>query len=211
MRDGTVAPVFVFLLTASPQFNVRQVMTLFSIPGATLATALLVCAASSRAADDPQLMLGKPVLGVDGEPVGTVEDVQDDAVVLNTGTVVALVTARSLIRSGDALKINATKEELTGMVEEQRRNEAARRDEYIAAGRLVRSVDNKPIGRIVAIEDQVNSVVILRNEGIIALNRDHFAVIEDKLVALFTRRQINDNTKPVPDALRQSLAGMSAR
>ena len=186
-------------------------MTKFTIPRATFAIALLVCAASSSAADEPQLTLGEAVVGVDGKPVGTVEEVQDEAVVLNTGTAVALVTARSLVRSGDALKINATKEEITRMVEEQRREEAARRDEYIAARRLVRSVDNKPVGRIVVIEDEVNSVVILRNEGIIALNRDHFAVIEDKLVALFTRRQIDDNTKPVPEVVRQRLAGMSAR
>ncbi|KPF64254.1 hypothetical protein, partial [Porphyrobacter sp. AAP60] len=180
-------------------------MTLFTIPSSAFTIAFLVFAAPSWAAGDPPLAAGERVLGADGEPVGTIDEVQGEAVLLNTGTAVALITARSLLRSGDTLEISATKEELVEMVEEQQRKEAARRDEYIAAGRLVRSVDSQPIGRIVAIEDQVNSVVILRNEGVIALRRDHFAVVDDKLVALFTRRQIDENTKPVPEALRQRL------
>ncbi|MEQ5787007.1 hypothetical protein J3454_03800 [Erythrobacter sp. NFXS35] len=177
--------------------------------GAALAAVLFACFSVGAAAASSGFATGLQVLGTDGEPVGTIEEVQDDAVVVNTGTHRAPISKRSVDRSGNALRINATRSQIDDMIAEQRRHEASRRDEYLAPGRLVRSVDREAVGRIVAIENEADSVVILRNEGVIALKRDHFAVIEDRLVALFTRQQIDQNTKPVPDALRQRLAGLS--
>ncbi|KPQ38192.1 MAG: hypothetical protein HLUCCX21_00500 [Porphyrobacter sp. HL-46] len=178
---------------------------------ATASAAALVCGTMGHASDDPRIAPGVRILGADGEAVGTVEETRDDAVVVNTGSHRALITIRSIERADDGLRINATRDDIDKMIDQRRRDEAARRDEFLAPGRLVRSVDSQPVGRIVAIEREAESVVILRNEGIIALKPDHFAVVDDRLVALFTRAQIDENTKPVPEALRQRLAGMSAR
>ncbi len=185
-------------------------MRLVTHSGAMIALAALACAVPAGAASEQRFAVGAPVLGADGKPVGTLEEVRDEAVVVNTGKHLAPITIRSLERLGDTLRINATQDEIDRMMDERRRAEALRRDEYLAPGRLVRSVDSEPVGRIVAIEDAADSVVILRNEGVIALRRDHFAVIEDQLVALFTREQIDRSTKPVPEALRQRLAALSA-
>lgn len=177
----------------------------------TASVVALLCGTAGLAANDPFIAPGVPVQGVDGEMVGTVEETQGDAVVVNTGNHRALITIRSIERSGESLIINATRDDIEQMVDLQRREEAVRRDEYLAPGRLVRSVDNEPVGRIVVIEREADSVVILRNEGVIALKQDHFAVVDDRLVALFTRKQIDENTKPVPEAVRQRLAGLSGR
>lgn len=175
----------------------------------TVGAAALLCGTVGLAANDPLIAPGVPVQGADGEMVGTVEETRGDAVVVNTGNHRALITIRSIERSGESLTINATKDDIEQMIDQQRREEAARRDEYLAPGRLVRSVDSKPVGRIVAIEREADSVVILRNEGVIALKQNHFAVVEDRLVALFTLKQIDENTKPVPEVVRQRLAGLS--
>jgi hypothetical protein len=90
-------------------------------------------------------------------------------------------------------------------------DEAASLDPFLAPGRLVRSVDGKPIGRIVTIERAADLVVVLRNEGVVEFRQEHLAVVEDRLVALFTRAQIDADTKPVPEALRRQLAGFSTR
>ncbi|WP_296715924.1 hypothetical protein [Erythrobacter sp.] len=171
----------------------------------------LLCGTASLAANDPFIAPGVPVQGADGEMVGTVEETRGEAVVVNTGNHRALITIRSIERAGESLTINATKDDIDQMIDRQRREEAARRDEFLAPGRLVRSVDSEPVGRIVAIEREADSVVILRNEGVIALKQDHFAVIDNRLVALFTREQIDENTKPVPEVVRQRLAGLSGR
>jgi len=175
----------------------------------TAAVAALICGSAGYAGNDESIVPGALVQGSDGETVGTVEEARSDAVIVNTGSHRALISIRSVERVGDHLRINATKTDIDGMVDQKQRDEAARREELLAPGRLVRSVDSKPIGRIVAIEREADSVVILRNEGVIALKPEHFAVIEDRLVALFTRAQIDENTKPVPEALRRRLAGIS--
>lgn len=176
----------------------------------TATAAALVCGSAGVAGNDMRIVPGVRVQGSDGEMVGTVEEARDDAIIVNTGNHRALISMRSVERAGKHLWINATKDEIDRMMDEKRQAEAARRNAFLTPGRLVRSVDSKPVGRIVAIEREAQSVVILRNEGVIALKPDHFALIEDRLVALFTRAQIDENTKPVPDALRQRLAGMSA-
>lgn len=177
----------------------------------TASVAALLCGTAGFAANDPRIALGTPVQGADGEIVGTVEETPGDSVVVNTGNHRALINLRSIERSGESLMINATKDDIEQMVEQQRREEAARRDQYLAPGRLVRSVDSEPVGRIVTVERETNSVVILRNEGVIALKQDHFAVVDDRLIALFTRKQIDENTKSVPEVVRHRLAGLFGR
>ena len=179
---------------------------------ATASAAALVCGTMGHASDDPRIAPGVRILGADGEAVGTVEETRDDAVVVNTGSHRALITIRSIERADDGLRINATRDDIDKMIDQRRRDEAARRDEFLAPGRLVRSVDSQPVGRIVAIEREAESVVILRNEGIIALKTPIISPWStiDWWRCLRARRSTRIPS-PCPRPLRQRLAGMSAR
>jgi hypothetical protein len=186
-------------------------MKLTTIVNAISTAAALLFSAAGWAANDTRLTIGAVVLAA-GERTASSD--QTMLFEFEAGNIInhrTLSPTLLVVLHGD----NPIKAAATGepgrMMEEQRNDRVLVRDELIAPGRLIWSVDGKPVGRIVAIERDGESVVILRNEGVIAFKPEHFDVVDDRLVALFTRGHIDKYTKPVPNVLRQMLAGMSPR
>lgn len=186
-------------------------MELATIAKAINASAALLFSAAGWAANETRPTIDAVVLGAGERTASSDETMRFDFEAANIIKQLKLSPTLLVGRRGDNPINTAASVEPGRMMDEQRSDRAVVRDELIAPGRLIWSVDGKPVGRIVAIEREGESVVILRNEGVIAFKPEHFDVVNDRLVALFTRGHIDKYTKPVPNVLREMIAEMSPR
>lgn len=135
--------------------------------------------------------MGATVYGNDGKAIGTVEAVANGVVTIDTGKHKAPIPA-DLIGAGEAgPSINATKDQIDAMMDEQVAQATAARDAALVAGAAVISANGNPAGTLASVDLAADAIILESPEGPVALKKEHFAVDPNgKLMALFTREQI---------------------
>ncbi|OBV11429.1 hypothetical protein I603_0872 [Erythrobacter dokdonensis DSW-74] len=165
-----------------------------SVKLALIATLLAAAPAVAYAQD-----VGATVYGNDGNPIGTVESVANGIVTIDTGKHKAPIPA-DLIGTGETgPSINATKEQIDGMMDAQVAEANAKRDAALVEGAAVVSADGMPAGKVYTI-DAEDTVIVQNDGGIVTLTRESFAVSpEGALMALYSAQQLTANTVAVPE------------
>ena len=149
--------------------------------------AAALCAAPALAND--QVAAGATVTGPEGNTVGTIAQVENGQVLLDTGKHKVPLAINAFGEGENGPTITVTKAQLDGMVDEQLAAAAAKRDAALIAAAAVVSADAQPLGVIESVEG--DDVVVTLENGPVALKREHFAVdANGQLVALFTVAQI---------------------
>jgi len=157
-----------------------------SLKLALIAAALATTPAVAMAQD-----VGATVYGNDGNVIGTVESVADGIVLIDTGKHKAPIPADLIGTSETGPSINATKDQIDAMMDEQVAAAMAKRDAALVTGAAVLSANGNPAGTIGTIDLAADMIVLESPEGPVALKKEHFAVdAEGRLMALFTREQI---------------------
>jgi len=153
---------------------------------ALIATLLAATPATAFAQD-----VGATVYGNDGNAIGTVENVADGIVLIDTGKHKAPIPA-DLIGAGETgPSINATKEQIDAMMDAQVAEATAKRDAALVAGAPVVSANGNPAGTLTEVDLAMDAIILESPDGPVALKREHFAVdANGQLMALFTRDQI---------------------
>lgn len=158
-------------------------LTLF----ATLLAATTALAPALAIAQD----VGATIYGNDGNPIGTVEQVTDQVIVINTGLHKAPVPI-SLIFEGDTgPAVNATKGQVDSMMDKQVADAAAKRDAALVTGAAVVSINGNPAGTLSSVDLAADVITLDSPDGPIILKKEYFAVNpQGQLMALVTREQI---------------------
>ncbi len=168
-------------------------MKLASIAAAVLAATTLAGAAHAQgaaatSAPAANVTVGATVIGPDGTAVGTVESVADGVVTVDTGKHKAPLPANAFGTGENGPTITVTKAQLDTMIDEQLAAAHAQRDALLVAGAEVHTADHQVLGKVESIDG--NNVIITRAEGPVTLLREHFAAMDNMLMALFTAEQI---------------------
>lgn len=157
-----------------------------SVKLALFATFLAATPAMAFAQD-----VGATIYGNDGNPIGTVEQVTDQVITIDTGKHKAPVPV-SLIFEGDTgPSVNATRDQVNAMMDQQVAAAAARRDAALVTGAAVVSINGNPAGTLGKVDLAADVINLESPDGPIILKKEYFAVNpEGKLMALVTREQI---------------------
>ncbi len=156
---------------------------------AKYAAAAIAAASLATAAYAQSVSVGATVTGPDGAAVGTVESVADGVVVLDTGKHKAPLPADAFGTGEQGPTITVTKDQLDTMIDEQMAAAAVQRDALLIAGAEVHTADHKVLGTVESIDG--DNVIVARDEGPVTLLREHFAAMDNMLMALFTDAQID--------------------
>ena len=152
-----------------------------------LAATLLAATPAMAIAQD----VGATIYGNEGNPVGTVEQVTDQVILINTGKHKAPVPV-SLIFEGDTgPSVNATKDQVDSMMDKQIAEAMAKRDAALVTGAAVVSINGNPAGTLGGVDLATDVITLDSPQGPIILKKEYFAVNPSgQLVALVTREQI---------------------
>jgi hypothetical protein len=145
-------------------------------------------AATAAPAATAEVAVGATVTGPDGSAVGTVESVADGVVTVDTGKHKAPLPANAFGAGESGPTITVTKAQLDAMIDEQLAAAATQRDAMLVAGAAVHTADHQPLGTVKSVEG--NNVIVEREAGPVNLLREHFAVADNMLMALFSAEQI---------------------
>lgn len=153
---------------------------------ALIATLLAATPAMAAAQD-----VGATVYGNDGNAIGTVENVADGIVLINTGKHKAPIPAELIGAGETGPSINATKDQIDAMMDAQVAEATAKRDAALVAGAAVLSANGNPAGTLTEVDLAMDAIILESPDGPVALKKEHFAVdANGQLMALFTRDQI---------------------
>ncbi len=149
-------------------------------------------AAPAAAEAGAPLAVGATVMGNDGNPVGTIESINGDVVIVNTGKHMAPIPANLIGTGEEGPSVNVTQAQLNEMLDAQVAEAMAKRDAALVAGAEVFSANGNPAGTLDEVDLAADVIVLESPAGKVALKKEHFAVDgEGRLLALFTREQIN--------------------
>ncbi|OZA92020.1 MAG: hypothetical protein B7X57_09130 [Erythrobacter sp. 34-65-8] len=154
---------------------------------ALIPAALLAFAPAALAAPPA---VGATVYGPQGGEVGKVEQVDGQTVILDTGKHKVPLGVDAFGQGETGPTITVTRAQLDTMMDQQLAEAAAARDAALVPGTAVVSADSQPIGTIESVEN--DNVVLAMNDQKVALMREHFAVTETGLMALFTSAQLQE-------------------
>jgi hypothetical protein len=136
------------------------------------------------------LTVGATVMGNDGNPVGTIEAISGDVVLLNTGKHQAPIPAAAVGSDATGLSVNITQAQLNEMMDAQVAEAQARRDAALVAGAEAMTPNGNPAGTIVSADLDADAIIFEGPTGRVAMKKEHFAVDGETLVVLFTRADI---------------------
>jgi len=146
-----------------------------------VAAAIALAAVSGPAlAQGAGLAVGAKIYGPDGAEVGTVEKVEGEAVVVNTGNLTAALPASSFGTSDKGPTLGWNKADLEAAISSANGEAKAALDAAIVAGAEVYSSDAVLLGKINEISAD-GSVVVELASGAAALPREQMAMSGDKL------------------------------
>lgn len=135
--------------------------------------------------------VGATVFGNDGNPVGTIETMSGEVVVINTGKHMAPVPANLIGMGETGPSVNATQAQINQMMDAQVAEAVAKRDAALAVGAEVISANGNPAGTLAQVDLAADVIVLESPAGKVAMKKEHFAVDgQGRLMALFTREQI---------------------
>ena len=155
---------------------------------AKLTAAAALAFASTAALANPQVVTGATVTGPEGNPVGTIESVANGQAVLDTGKHKVPLGVDMYGQGENGPTITVTKAQLDQMMDAQIAEANAKRDVALIPGAAVVSADGQPLGAVKTVEG--DDVVLELETGPVALKREHFAVGQNGLMALFTAAQL---------------------
>ena len=172
---------------------------------AVLATAIAATPIAANAQD-----VGATVFGNDDAPIGTVESNADGIVTVDTGSHKAPLPVDLLAEREGKWTVNATKEQIDGMMQAQVDEAIAKRDAALVVGAAVVTAQGLPAGTVYTVDEE-DTVIVQRETGIVTLKREHFAVNDQgALMALFTIDQISANTVAVPEGAESLTPAQAA-
>ncbi|MCL9998266.1 MAG: hypothetical protein NBV68_02695 [Erythrobacter sp.] len=154
---------------------------------ALLAGALALTPAAAMAQD-----VGATIYGNDGEAVGTVTEVNDQVVVIDTGKHKAPVPVGMVADGEKGKSVNATKAQIDTMMDERVAEANAKRDAALVAGAAVISVGGRPVGTLGAVDLAADSIDFKAEGGsVFPMKKEHFAVNpQGQLMVLYSKDQI---------------------
>lgn len=156
---------------------------------AKLTAAATLAFASTAALANPQVVTGATVTGPEGNAVGTIEQVANGQAVLNTGKHKVPLGMDMYGEGETGPTITVTKAQLDAMLDKQIAEANAKRDAALVAGAAVVSADGQAVGAVKTVE---GDAIVLETEAgsAVALKREHFAVGQNGLMALFTMAEL---------------------
>lgn len=155
------------------------------------APAVIAQDAAAPAAAESTVAVGTTIMGNDGNPIGTVEQVTGDVVVVNTGKHMAPIPAAAIGTGEGGPSVNISVAQLNEMMDAQVAEAMAKRDAALVAGAEVYSANGNPAGSIAEVDLEADAIILESPAGKVALKKEHFAVHPTgRLLALFTREQI---------------------
>ena len=147
----------------------------------TAAAALALAAVSAPAlAQSAGLTVGAKIYGPNGGEVGTIEKIEGEAVVVNTGVVTAALPANSFGTSEKGPTLGWDKTELEAAVTAANEKAAAELNAALVAGAEVYSSDAVLLGKVTEVPADGNVIVELAS-GPVALPRAQMALQDAKL------------------------------
>ncbi len=153
---------------------------------ALLASALALTPFAAAAQD-----VGATIYGNDGQPVGTVDKIDEQVIIINTGKHKAPLPVSALYDSEAGRAVNATKEQLDTMMAKKIADDMAKRDAALVVGASVVSFGGKPAGTLSKVDLAADSITLDSPDGPVLLTKEYFTVTpEGQLMALVTREQI---------------------
>lgn len=142
-------------------------------------------------ADAGGVAVGGTVYGPDGNPVGTIEQVEGANVVLNTGTASATVPASALTPGEKGQTIGWNKAELEAAIAAEKQKSASVLDDKLIAGAEVFTVDKVAAGTIAEVKDDGMVVVNHTTAGPIQLPKAQMTVQEENVTLLTTASDLD--------------------
>ena len=153
--------------------------------------ALLVGALAVTPAAGLAQEVGATIYGKDGIPVGTVAEIDDQVVVIDTGTHKAPVPV-SMVFDGDKGKsVNATRDQVDMMMAERVAEARAERDAALVKGAAVISAGGRSVGTLTEVDLAADRIMLETPQGLLQMKKEHFAVNpQGELAVLYSREQI---------------------
>lgn len=168
-------------------------MKFAKITAAAAALALSsVAAQAQEAAPAVELSSGATVTGNDGNAIGTIAEITDAAVLVDTGTHKIALPANAFGTSDAGPTLNITKAALEEAYAAQLAAQAEALAAALVVGAEVQTADPQPLGTIDMIEGE-NVVLVRTDESKVTLPKELFAVdAEGHLVARITMAQLEE-------------------
>lgn len=161
---------------------------------ALLAGALAVTPAVAQAQD-----VGATIYGNDGNTVGTVAEVDDQVVVIDTGKHKAAVPVSMLYDADAGKSVNATKDQVDAMMDERVAEAKAKRDAAIVVGASVVSTGGRDVGKLTAVDLAADNIMLETPQGLLQMRKEHFMVNpQGQLAVLYSQEQIASAAKGKP-------------
>ncbi|HSG33241.1 MAG TPA: hypothetical protein VLA37_01805 [Sphingomonadaceae bacterium] len=160
-----------------------------------IAASLLAISAVPAAAQDapPQaeLSVGTVIMGNDGTQVGTIAQVMEGAVVLDTGNNQIPLPPTAFYDTGDGATINDTKANLDAKMDAYEAEQDAKLTAALTAGAELRSLDGVVVGTVQTVNQDGSIILALEDdEGSIQLPREQLATDDSGLLGRFTAAQL---------------------
>lgn len=157
----------------------------------TRTLALLVGALALNPAAAAAQSVGTTIYGRDGQPVGTVAEMNAQVVVIDTGTHKAPVPTNLVYESEKGKSVNASRGEIDMMMARRLAEAERRRDQALVAGTQVVSVSGRNVGTLSSVDLTGNAIILASQQGPLRLKKEHFAVnAQGDLMVLYSRDQI---------------------
>lgn len=151
------------------------------LPAAVLALGAVPASATGVA-------VGATVYGPQGGEVGTIEQIDGNAVIVNTGKHKVTLGQEAFGEGTNGPTITVTKADLDAALDQQAAEAAMKLDAALVAGNPVVSAKGEPLGTIESVDGE--TVVLAREGRQVALKREHFGLSEAGLMAYFTIDQV---------------------
>lgn len=153
---------------------------------ALLAGTLAVTPAAAFAQD-----VGATIYGADGNPVGTVAEVNEQVVVIDTGKHKAPVPVGMLFDGDKGKSVNATKDQVDTMMDQRIAEANAKRDAKLVQGAAVVSAGGRAVGTLGKVDLAADKILLEMEQGALQLKKEHFAVNpQGQLAVLYSKDQL---------------------
>jgi hypothetical protein len=162
------------------------------LTAAALSLATISGVASAQAA--ASVTAGATVYGSDGNPVGTVDKVENGVASLNTGAHVVALPLDKFGKSDKGPSIAVTKAQLDELAAQATAQANAKLDAALTTGAAVTDSKGTALGTIDSIDG--DNIVLKTDAGSVTLTRQYFALAPaGGLMALVTRDQVEQTIK----------------
>jgi len=193
MRDGSLPSA-----TITPYMglsNLERVMKKALLFCSFIVAAPAVADAATQAAptppaaqSTPSVTVGATVNDTSGAQVGTVDQVNGDVVIVNTGTNKVGVPLRSFANGPTGLLLGLTKAELDAAAQQSAAQSKAQLQSLLVAGTPVHGTGGTVLGTVKAADDQ--NVTVTTDKGEVRLPTSGFAARPEGLVVGITAAQL---------------------